>query len=330
MIADRVVGSRIFVTGGDGFVGRHLVSALQSLPEQHAIVVGVYGEDVENPDPKVRYVPLDITDSSQVQSIVADQQPTHLFHLAGIAAVSEAQRDPRKNWAVNFQGALNIALAVREVAPDCRLVYCSSAEVYGDSFRTGEAVSEAAVLDPVSAYGASKAAADIMIGQMARDGLRAVRLRPVNHTGPGQKQSFVVPAFAAQIAAIERGEQDPVIKVGNLTSQRDFLDVRDVVDAYVRTIARFDSLPSGCALNIASGRAISIGQILECLLSLSSKKIEVVRDPSRVRRNEIPVMLSDASAARKLLDWVPRTEIITTLSAVLAFHRNNRTNQYVG
>lgn len=325
MIADHAVGARIVLTGGDGFVGRHLVAALRSRLPRAEIVVGAYGERIGGPDPNLRHVPLDVTDFGQLEAVISDLQPTHLVHLAGIAAPSEAQREPRRAWAVNFQGTLNVAFALRSCAPDCRLVVCSSAEVYGDTFRSGDAVSETAMLDPLTTYGASKAAADIMIGQMARDGLRAVRLRPVNHTGPGQGVSFVVPAFATQIAAIERGEQEPVIKVGNLTTRRDFLDVADVVDAYVRTIEQFDRLPPGCALNLARGEAISIGEILRRLLALSDREIEVMEDPARLRANEIPVMLSDASAARRWLDWSPRTAIDVTLAAVLAFHREERT-----
>jgi GDP-4-dehydro-6-deoxy-D-mannose reductase len=161
-----------------------------------------------------------------------------------------------------------------------------------------------------------------MVGQMAKQGLRAIRLRPFNHTGPGQSEHFVVPAFAAQIAKIERGEQEPVIHVGSLTSRRDFLDVRDVVDAYVRAVLRFDDLPVACALNVASGRAISMGKILDILLAMSSKTVEVRQDTSRLRNNDASVIIGDASRARRLLDWHPRIDITATLGAVLDHYRD--------
>jgi GDP-4-dehydro-6-deoxy-D-mannose reductase len=310
-------GFRILVTGGDGFVGRHLVRALgAALPPGHEIVVGTLTSD-EPADGHVRHVAFDITDAEKVHAVLRAEQPTHLFHLAAIAAVQTAQLNIRQTWAVNFGGAFNVALAVREGAPQCRLLYCGSGHVYGANFGAGHPVKEETALDPLDAYGASKAAADLMIGQMVRQGLRAIRLRPFNHTGPGQGNGFVVPDFAMQIARIERGEQEPVMRVGNLAGRRDLTDVRDVVDAYVRAVLRFDELPPGCALNIASGAALSIGEILDTLLSLSEKKIEIRQDPERLRASDFPVMLGDASRAHKLLDWTPRIPIGETLRAVL-------------
>ena len=129
-------------------------------------------------------------------------------------------------------------------------------------------------------YGAAKAAADIMLGQMALSGLRVLRLRPFNHTGPGQNTQFVIPAFAAQIAKIERGEQEPVIRVGDLRNRRDFLDVQDVVDAYAEALLRFDGLPNGAAINLASGDARAIQEALDILMALSRVKIDVAIDPA--------------------------------------------------
>ena len=272
--------------------------------------------------PAVRRLPLDVTDAEQVSSVLAAERPTHVFHLAAIAAIQAARRDVRQTWAVNFGGSLNVAIAVAETVPDCRVLFCGSGLVYGTNAPGGRPFDESAPLDPADAYGASKAAADVMVGQMAKQGLRAIRLRPFNHTGPGQSEHFVVPAFAAQIAKIERGEQEPVIHVGSLTSRRDFLDVRDVVDAYVRAVLRFDDLPVGCALNVASGRAISMGEILDILLAMSSKTVEVRQDTSRLRSNDASAIIGDASRARRLLDWQPRTDITATLGAVLDYYRD--------
>jgi GDP-4-dehydro-6-deoxy-D-mannose reductase len=315
---------RILVTGADGFVGRHLTAALAALPEHHEIIAGIYRSKVSEPTRNTRYIQFDVTDPDQVHSVIGTEQPTHLFHLAGIAAPSEAERHIRKAWAVNFEGTLNVALAVAETAKQCRVIFCSSAEVYGDSFRSGQPLSEEAALDPANVYGVSKAAADLMIGQMAKQRLRAIRLRPFNHTGPGQSELFVVPAFASQIAAIERGEQEPLIRVGTLTDRRDFLDVRDVVNAYVHAILRFDNLPNGCVLNIATGSAISIAEILKIMLSLSSKKIQIAQDPARIRKSSTPIVSGNADAARRLLGWAPRVEIAATLASVLNWCRQVR------
>src|SRR5208282_3801722 len=232
---------------------------------------------------------LDVTDAERTLAVIQAEQPTHVMHLAGISVISQANRDLRKTWEVNTQGTLNVALAIKARAPACRLIFCSSAQVYGGSFRSGTPLAEDAPLDPENFYAATKAAADILIGQMAKAGLRAIRLRPFNHTGPGQPPTLAVASFASQIAAIERGEQQPVMKVGNLSMRREFLDVRDVVDAYLRTIQRFDSLPNGAVFNISSGEAIAVEAILKMLLAMSSDEIEVTPDPELMRPNDTPI-----------------------------------------
>src|SRR5262245_21426591 len=252
-------GFRVLVTGGDGFVGRYLVKTLHAkLPVDHEIIVGTLASNALNGNGPVRRIALDVTNPANIRAVLQKERPTHLFHLAAIAALDAARNDLRQTWAINFSGALNVAIGIMENAPECRLLFCSSGQIYGASFRSGEPLNESAPLDPIDAYGASKAAADVMLGQMAKRGLRAIRLRPFNHTGVGQGSGFVVPDFAAQIAAIERGEQKPVITVGNLDSWRDLMDVNDVVDAYVRCVLRFDQLAPGSALNVASGEAISV------------------------------------------------------------------------
>jgi GDP-4-dehydro-6-deoxy-D-mannose reductase len=311
---------RVFVTGGDGFVGRHLVRALAAaLPAGHEIIVGERSRPSASSG--VRRVVLDVTDADQVRAVLAAERPTHVFHLAATAAVQAAARDLRGTWAVNFGGALNVALGIAETVPECRLLFCGSAQVYGASFRSGRPLDESAPLDPVDPYGASKAAADIMVGDMARRGLRAIRLRPFAHTGAGQGAGFVVPDFAMQIVRIERGEQPPVINVGNLDSRRDLLDVHDVVDAYVRAVLHFDRLPPGCAINIASGKVMSVGEILALLLSLSRARIEVRQDPARMRPSDIPIIVGDAGLASRLLDWTPHHDLRATLATVLDHYR---------
>ena len=143
-----------------------------------------------------------------------------------------------------------------EVAPQARFVFVSSSEVYGSSFNEAPSVPlfETAALKPMSVYGATKAAADIMIGQMAHEGLKCVRFRPFNHTGPGQTEAYVVPAFARQLAEIAAGLKPPVISVGNLHAWRDFLDVRDVVRAYADATIAETPEAYGKAFNLASGR----------------------------------------------------------------------------
>jgi GDP-4-dehydro-6-deoxy-D-mannose reductase len=316
------VVSRILVTGGGGFVGRHLVAALAARNPDSDIIAGIYDGHPQFSGARIRTASFDIINVDDVMAVVRAEKPTYLIHLAAYSDVASSHRHVRRTWAVNLDGTLNVVLALMEAAPECRLVYCSSSEVYGRSFLAGKPLDETALLDPSNPYGASKAAADIMVGQMVQQGLRAVRVRPFNHTGPGQSVNFVVPAFAAQIARIERGAQPPIISVGNLSSQRDFLDIGDVVDAYCSIVARFDAMPPNCVMNLASGQPVSIADILKMLVSQSSRKIEIVQDPARARSSDTPIAVGDACLAQRLLDWTPRVELSSTLASVLTYYRS--------
>ncbi|KAB1075098.1 GDP-mannose 4,6-dehydratase [Methylobacterium planeticum] len=316
---------RIFVTGAGGFVGRHLVHALAAYGAEIRIVAGRHGASPgasgQDPVAACETVDLDITDPGQVRAAIRSVRPTAVVHLAAIAALQEARLDPERTFRINLIGTMTLAGAVMREAPEARFLFVGTSEVYGGTFKARtSALDEAALLDPTNPYAASKAAADLLVGQMARDGLRSVRLRPFNHTGPGQTTAFVVPAFAAQVARIEAGLQPPTLQVGNLDALRDFLDVRDVVDAYVRAIFLPD-LASGTILNIASGVPRRIGDALEGLRALARREIRIEPDPARMRPNDTPLAIGDASRARAALGWAPRIAWETTLADTLDFWR---------
>lgn len=301
---------RVLVTGASGFVGPHLIAALQA---------GIR-------DVQIRAAAADVTDAGAVAGELRGFRPDRCIHLAAVSAVPDARRDPLGAWRVNLHGTLNLADAIRDEAPGCTLIFASSAEAYGASFRLGRALDETAALAPSNTYAATKAAADLALGAAIEEGLRVVRLRPFNHTGPGQSDQFVVPAFARQIALIEAGAQPPTLSVGNLDSARDFLDVADVCAAYVACCVRADELPAGAVLNLASGVARRIGDVLSDLLRLASAEVEVIQDPARMRPSDIPVATGDASLARKLLGWQPTIEWSDTLSSVLDHWRGRVAN----
>lgn len=293
--------SRILLTGASGFVGGHLVPRLAAAFPRATV--------------SAQFV--DLTDVEAVTAYVRSTHPDAAIHLAAIADVASARADPMQTWQVNLHGTLALANALMREAPDALLVHISSADCYGRSFAAGAPLDEHAMLVPMNAYAASKAAADLALGAMVSDGLRCIRLRPFNHTGPGQSPSLVVAAFAQQIVRIEAGLQPPRLKVGALDPQRDFLDVRDVCDAYVACLQRADTLLPGTILNIASGVPRRIGDILDQLLAIAGVSADIETGEALLRPSEIRLAHGNASAACTALGWRPMIPWERTLRDVI-------------
>jgi GDP-4-dehydro-6-deoxy-D-mannose reductase len=311
---------KVLVTGGAGFVGRHLIATLHS--ELGAEVdIRVTSRSGGSVDVGVPIEVLDVTDGAAVSETIRNYGPSHIVHLAALAAVQNARAHVDLAWRVHVFGTLNIANAIMNHAPDCVLLFVGSGQVYGSTARTQKYLDEDALLAPTNDYGVTKAAADLALGCMAAQGLRCLRLRPFNHTGRNQTEDFVIPRFAMQIARIEAGIQPPVIKVGNLNTERDFLDVRDVCRSYALAIARSKDLKSGVIYNIASGVPRRISDILENLRSMSDTCVEIQYDQSRMFPSDTPSLIGDASRARRDLNWEPRIEFDETLKDMLAFAR---------
>ena len=312
---------RILITGAAGFVGGWLLRRIET-GAGHGFEIFAGTREAEIPSSLAKTVRFDITDRDEVDQVLRSVNPSAVIHLAALSTVKEAREAPRRAWEVNLHGTMNVAESILEHCPRSVFVFVSTSEVYGGADKCLDyPLDEAARLDPLNPYAASKAAADLMVGQMAREGLNAIRVRPFNHTGPWQTERFVIPAFAAQVARIEAGLQEPVIRVGNLAARRDFLDVRDVADAYISLAISPPSFEPGVVLNLASGVVRRIGDILEELVSLSPVKIRVEMDPARLRASETPFTIADARRIRALLGWEPRISWPKTLADVLEFWR---------
>ena len=311
---------RILVTGADGFVGRWAVQALAARHPHAILVAAIRGTaTVAGAHAHER---LELTDRVATEALIARCQPDGILHLAGVAAVHDAEEDPRHAMNVNLHGTMHLARATLEKVPAARFVHVGSADVYGATLQTSRLpLDEAAALAPLNAYALSKAAGDLAIGMMANRGLRAVRMRPFNHVGPGQDDRFVVSAFARQIAEIEVGRRSAVMKVGSLTARREFIDVRDVADAYARAFDLDEAHWNGTVINLAGGHLTQIGALLDMLRAHSRAAFAIEQDPALVRPDEPGYAGGDLTQAATLLGWHPAIMLDRTLEETLDYWR---------
>lgn len=310
MLAER----RILVLGGGGFVGAHLLTALSSRFGGTAHIVNTSYENLP-PDT----LALDICDTEAVRALVQHEKPTHIVNLAAIAAPAEARLEPDLAWELHALAPDRLGRMLLAEMPECWFLHVSSGLVYGRSALGLEAIDEAARLDPIDTYAMTKAAGDLALGVLAGDGFKCLRLRPFNHIGPGQSESFVVAAFASQIIRIQRGLQEPKLKVGNLSAVRDFLDVRDVADAYAVLIGCTSKLEPGTIFNIASGTGWNMSALLDQLVDMSGLDITVETDPDRQRPSDLPEIVGNAEALSRKTGWSPRISIERTLTDTLDY-----------
>lgn len=292
---------RAVVTGGLGFVGRHLVAHL-----------GARGDDVITLDRSGDLV-VDILDGPELRSALQEVAPDAVYHLAGWADVGASWADPTSVLRVNAEGTLNVLQACT-AAGVARVLAVASADVYGVVTEDELPLTEASPLRPTSPYAASKLAADALAHQAFLGyGLGVVRVRPFNHLGPGQSEQFVAPAIAARIARAERDGVD-TIPVGNLSARRDVTDVRDVARAYRLLV---EQGTPGEVYNVCSGHDLAIQTLADLLVARATRPIEMVVDKELLRRVDLPVLRGDASKLRAATGWAPSIPIEQTVADLL-------------
>ncbi len=257
--------------------------------------------------------------AATAEAILRDVQPEHIYHLAGYAHVGRSFQEPEASWEGNLTATRGLYDAVVRWGGRPRILFVGSGLVYGESEAAAEGCEETCLLRPDSPYAASKAAADLVSYQYTRHpGLDIVRVRPFNHIGPRQSPQFAVSSFARQLVAIERGRQPAVLEAGNLQSQRDLTDVRDVVAAYVLLMERGRT---GEVYNIGSGQTCAMQTVLDRLVALSGVKVEVRQKASLVRGTDLAVIRANAGKLRRETGWSPRYTLDQTLIDTLAFWR---------
>lgn len=270
--------SRTLVTGAEGFVGSWLVP---ELARQGHEVICVRSPAVPEPRWGDAWRALDLVDAGAVDALVGEVAPARVVHLAALAYPPDAARDPLLALRVNYGAVDALCNALARHAPRARLLLVSTGEVYGGAALDAPPFAETAPLEPRNAYAATKAAAEQRAAlARASDGLDTLCARPFNHSGPRRPERYAESSFAAQIARIERGEAEPVLRVGALDAVRDWCDVRDVVRAYALLLERGEA---GATYNVSSGRGRSVREIVERLCALARREVRVETDPERVR-----------------------------------------------
>lgn len=305
---------RALITGGAGFAGSHLAEYL--LHRNGDLTLIARPEEslrgVEHLLPQVRLERADLRDFSRVRQILEEVRPERIYHLAAFSSVVESFQDPRECYEVNLGGTLNLLEAWRELGLEARLLLVSSSDVYGHASETELPLREESPLRPVSPYAGSKVAAEFLAVQFGLSyGLPVVRVRPFHHTGPRQSPAFVCSNLARQVAELVCGLRPPVISVGNLNVGRDFSDVRDIVRGYTLLI---EQGRAGEVYQLCSGRAVSIGELIEWLSAGAPAPIEVRVDSSKVRVGEPAVLRGDSAKVGRETGWSPEYDLKTTLA----------------
>jgi GDP-4-dehydro-6-deoxy-D-mannose reductase len=299
---------RVAVTGSSGFVGSHLVPYLRS-----------HGDDVVTID-RTGTPPVDVTDGAEVREVLRAARPDAVYHLAALSHVGQSWDAPETVFRINAVGAVNVLRACIDAGVE-RVLVAGSADVYGVVGPEDLPLTEESPIRPVTPYGASKAAADVLALQaFLGDGLGTLRVRAFNHTGPGQSVSMLVPGLARRIADAERVAGSKV-SVGRADVVRDICDVRDVVRAY-RLLVEYGT--AGDAYNVCSGRGVSVRDVADAMLAMSEAPLELVVDPDLVRPVDVPRLVGDPARLRAATGWEPQIPLEQTLRDVLGAARAER------
>ncbi len=313
---------RALITGVTGFVGSHLA---EHLLENGFEVFGTMRwrskmDNIEHMTQSIKLIEMDVRDSYSVERAVKESDPDFIFHLAAQSFVPTSWHAPQETIITNVIGTVNLLEAARRFSTGIKIHIAGSSEEYGLVYPDEIPIKETNPLRPMSPYGVSKVAEDMLGFQYFKTyGLKIVVTRAFNHEGPRRGDVFVTSAFAKQIAEIEKGLKKPIVNVGNLDSKRDFSDVRDIVRAYRLAL---EKCKLGEVYNICSGKSRAIKSVLDILLGLSQvKNIEVVKDPKRMRPSDVSILEGDCSKFKKQTGWEPKIPFEKTMEDLLNYWR---------
>jgi GDP-4-dehydro-6-deoxy-D-mannose reductase len=313
---------KILITGISGFAGSHLAEFLLSQGGHKVFGTIKWRSRLDNIQSirnKISLYECDIKDAFALRTVITEIQPDYIFHLAAQSYVPFSWRAPVESMHTNVIGEINLMETVKDLKLKSKIHVAGSSEEYGMVLPSEIPITEENPLRPLSPYGVSKVAQDLLGYQYFKSyKLHVVRTRAFNHTGPRRGDVFVTSNFAKQIVEIEKGLRDPVIKVGNLDAVRDFLDVRDVARAYFLSL---DKGKAGEVYNIASGKGYKIKEVLDKLLALSKAKVKVEQDPQRLRPSDVELLIGSADKFKAATGWQPQIPFETTLRDLLDYWR---------
>ena len=316
-------GKKALITGITGFVGSHMAELL--LRES----VEVYGiqrwrsktENIEHIQDKIKFEEADLLDAHSLYTVIDKIKPDYIFHLAAQSFVQSSWASPTQTLEVNIIGSAHLFEAVRKTGLPIAIQIACSSEEYGKVLPNEVPIKETNPLRPLSPYAVSKLAMDYLGYQYHESyGMRIIRTRGFNHTGPRRGDVFAESSFAKQIAEIEKGKRAPIVYVGNLEAKRDYTDVRDMARAYYLAVQK---CVSGEVYNIATGKAWKIKDVLDLLISMAKVKVEIKPDPARMRPSDVEILIGDNSKFVAKTGWKPEIPFETTMADLLNYWREN-------
>lgn len=308
---------KALITGANGFVGSHLADYLNQMS------IEVHGTDIHQlvattAQKFASSHALDIRNEDAVRQLLHSIQPDMIFHLAAITYVPQSFESPWLTFEVNVRGTLNILEAARTLSQS-RVLIVSSSEVYGMIQPKDLPLRETQPFNPGNPYSVSKVAQEVLgLQYHLTHRVDVLIARPFNHVGPGQNERFVLADFATQIARMEQGQQEPVLRVGNLAAERDFTDVRDVVRAYHLLMTHGEP---GQVYNICRGETFVLKQLVEKLTEMSNLNIEIQVEAERMRPIDVPCIVGDYTKLQNRTGWKPTIDMNTTLGNILDYCR---------
>ena len=315
--------SKALITGITGFAGSYLAEHLVSTGKYEVSGTYLFEESLRNVDAvksSLNLLKADLSDGEKVSEIVKKTSPSIIFHLAALTSPADSFKSPTETLMNNISLQINLLEAVRKYnLLKTKILVISSADIYGLVKKENLPIDEQTPMTPTSPYSVSKIAQDFLgLTYFLSYKLKIVRMRPFNHIGPRQSPNFVVSTFAKQIAEIEKNKREPILHAGNLDTKRDFTNVKDIVRAYALAVEKG---VDGEAYNIGTGTSHKISDILNRLVSMSSKNIKIKKEKSLFRPSDNPELLCNADKFRKLTDWKPEISIDTTLNDTLDYWR---------